>query len=296
MSETAASTAHPTPASTAPAGVTGRGLLRRVLKNSRTSISGVFFLFLIAAVLVGPALHPIGFSDQVGVPLTQEGLLGTDDFGRDVFARLLIATRTSLLVAVGAVVIALLFGVGLGLLAGFLGGWTSTIVMRGSDILMSFPAVILAIATVAILGPDLVNVALVIGVIYVPRFTRVVYAQAVAIRSAQYVDAERVNGTPTPRIIVGTVLPNVMSTVIVQASLSLSFAIQVEAGLSFLGLGAQPPLASLGTMIASGRDFLEVQATLLIYPSLILIAIVLAVNVLGDGLRDVLDPRRAFAR
>jgi len=283
-------------AQTEQAGSVSRGILRRLVKNPRTCISGIFFTIVVLAILIGPWLYPISYREQIGIPLSQDGLFGTDDFGRDVFARLIIATRTSMIVAVGAVLIALVAGVGLGLLAGFLGGWTSTIIMRGSDILLSFPAVILAIAAVAILGPDLINVVLVIGVLYVPRFTRVVYAQSVAIRSAQYVDAERVNGTPTTSIIFRTVLPNVMSTVIVQASLSLSFAIQVEAGLSFLGLGAQPPLASLGTMIASGRDFLEVQPTLLIYPSLLLIAIVLAVNVLGDGLRDVLDPRRAFAR
>ncbi|WP_181276252.1 ABC transporter permease [Brevibacterium oceani] len=277
-------------------GPVSRGIVRRLVKNPRTCISGAFFIIIVLVVLIGPLIYPITYREQVGIPLSQDGLLGTDDFGRDVLARLIIATRTSMLVAVGAVIIALLAGVGLGLLAGFLGGWTSTIIMRGSDILLSFPAVILAIAAVAILGPDLINVVLVIGVLYVPRFTRVVYAQSVAIRSAQYVDAERVNGTSTASIISRTVLPNVMSTVIVQASLSLSFAIQVEAGLSFLGLGAQPPLASLGTMISSGRDFLEVQPTMLIYPSLLLIAIVLAVNVLGDGLRDVLDPRRAFAR
>lgn len=277
-------------------GPVSRGIVRRLVKNPRTCISGAFFIIIVLVVLIGPLIYPITYREQVGIPLSQDGILGTDDFGRDVLARLIIATRTSMLVAVGAVIIALLAGVGLGLLAGFLGGWISTIIMRGSDILLSFPAVILAIAAVAILGPDLINVVIVIGVLYVPRFTRVVYAQSVAIRSAQYVDAERVNGTSTASIITRTVLPNVMSTVIVQASLSLSFAIQVEAGLSFLGLGAQPPLASLGTMIASGRDFLEVQPTMLIYPSLLLIAIVLAVNVLGDGLRDVLDPRRAFAR
>jgi len=277
-------------------GSVSRGFRRRLIKNPRTLISGIFFLIIVIVIFIGPSLYPISYREQIGIPLSQDGLLGTDDFGRDVFVRLIIATRTSMIVAVGAVLIALVAGVGLGLLAGFLGGWTSTIIMRGSDVLLSFPAVILAIAAVAILGPDLVNVVLVIGVLYVPRFTRVVYAQSEAIRSAQYVDAERVNGTSTGSIIFRTVLPNVMSTVIVQASLSLSFAIQVEAGLSFLGLGAQPPLASLGTMIASGRDFLEVQPTLLIYPSLLLIAIVLAVNVLGDGLRDVLDPRRAFAR
>lgn len=277
-------------------GPVSRGIVRRLVKNPRTCVSGAFFIIIVLVVLIGPLIYPITYREQVGIPLSQDGLLGTDDFGRDVLARLIIATRTSMLVAVGAVIIALLAGVGLGLLAGFLGGWTSTIIMRGSDILLSFPAVILAIAAVAILGPDLINVVIVIGILYVPRFTRVVYAQSVAIRSAQYVDAERVNGTSTASIISRTVLPNVMSTVIVQASLSLSFAIQVEAGMSFLGLGAQPPLASLGTMISSGRDFLEVQPTMLIYPSLLLIAIVLAVNVLGDGLRDVLDPRRAFAR
>lgn len=271
-----------------------RGLVKRLLRNPRTSIAGAVFIGILLVALLGPLLNPVDYRAQVGIPLTSEGLLGTDDFGRDVFARLLVATRTSILVALSAVVIAMIFGVTLGLLAGFLGGWVSTLIMRGSDILLSFPAIILAIAVVAILGPDLINVVIVIGVLYVPQFTRVVYAQAAAIRKAQFVDAERVNGTRTASIIAFTVLPNVLSPIIVQGSLSTSFAVQVEAGLSFLGLGAQPPLASLGTLIASGRDFLEVQPSLLLYPSAVLVAIVLAVNVLGDGLRDVLDPRRAF--
>lgn len=270
-----------------------RALFARLLKNPRTVISGAILVGIFLISLVGPYVYPIDYRAQIGIPLTSEGLLGADDFGRDVFARVLIATRTSLLVALGAVALAIVVGVFLGLLAGFLGGATAVVVMRGCDILLSFPAVILAIATVAILGPDLINVVLVIGVLYIPRFARVIYAQVVSLREAQFIDAERVNGTTTRSIIFKSVLPNVLSTVIVQASLSLSFAVQVEAGLSFLGLGAQPPLASLGTMIASGRDFLEVQPTLLIYPSIVLVAIVLAVNLLGDGLRDVLDPRRA---
>src|SRR5699024_6173259 len=178
-------------------GSVSRGFRRRLIKNPRTLISGIFFLIIVIVIFIGPSLYPISYREQIGIPLSQDGLLGTDDFGRDVFVRLIIATRTSMIVAVGAVLIALVAGVGLGLLAGFLGGWTSTIIMRGSDVLLSFPAVILAIAAVAILGPDLVNVVLVIGVLYVPRFTRVVYAQSEAIRSAQYVDAERVNGTST---------------------------------------------------------------------------------------------------
>ncbi len=277
-----------------PKGPSKRGLVKRLLSNPRTSIAGVVFIGLILIALIGPMLNPIDYRAQVGIPLTNEGLLGTDDFGRDVFARLLVATRTSVLVALSAVLIAMIIGVTLGLIAGFIGGLPSTIIMRGSDILLSFPAIILAIAVVAILGPDLINVVIVIGVLYVPQFTRVVYAQAASIRQAQFVDAERVNGTRTINIIAFTVLPNVLSPIIVQGSLSTSFAVQVEAGLSFLGLGAQPPLASLGTLIASGRDFLEVQPSLLLYPAAVLVAIVLTVNVLGDGLRDVLDPRRSF--
>lgn len=271
-----------------------RTLAKRLLRNPRTMFAGVTLVVVLVLAVLGPYLYPIDYRAQVGVPLSNEGLLGTDDFGRDVFARLLVATRTSLLVSLSAVAIALSLGVGLGLLAGFLGGWVATLVMRGADVLLSFPAIILAIAVVAILGPDLVNVAIVIGILYVPQFTRVVYAQTSSIRNAQFVDAERVNGSKTYSILFFTVLPNVLSPIIVQGSLTTSFAIQVEAGLSFLGLGAQPPLSSLGTLIASGRDFLEVQPTLLLYPAAVLVLIVLAVNIVGDGLRDVLDPKRSF--
>ncbi len=269
-----------------------RRLLARGLRNPRIAVAGGFLALAVLAVAMAPWIAPHDYREQVGYPLRSTGLLGTDDFGRDVFSRLIYGARTSLLVAGVAVLIAGVVGVGLGLVAGYLRGWVATVVMRGIDILLSFPPVVLAIAAVAILGPELRNVVIVIGILYVPRFTRIVYTQVLSLRDAEYVQAARVMGASTGRTMVRTVLPNVTAPVIVQASLSLSFAVQIEAGLSFLGLGAQPPLPSLGTMVGAGRDFLEVQPSLLIYPSLVIIALVLALNVLGDGLRDLLDPRR----
>ncbi|MEV6153527.1 ABC transporter permease [Nonomuraea sp. NPDC052129] len=266
--------------------------LRRLLANRRTSVAGAFLLLVALVAVFAPFLAPYDYRDIVGKPLTSGSALGIDDFGRDVLSRLLIGLRVSLGVALSAVLVAAVIGVALGLVAGYVGRWVSTIIMRGIDVLLSFPPIVLAIAVVAILGPALVNVVLVIGVLYIPRFTRIVYTQVLSIRNLEYVEASKIMGAKPAGILVGTILPNVAAPIIVQLSLSVSFAIQMEAGLSFLGLGAQPPLPSLGTMVGSGRDFLEVQPTLLIYPSVLIILVVLALNVFGDGLRDLLDPRR----
>ncbi|MGH3661804.1 MAG: ABC transporter permease [Micromonosporaceae bacterium] len=283
----------PTPAAPATVGgPTGKQFIQRLLANRRTAIAGGFLLAVVAVAVLAPLLAPHDYRDSVGKPLSAGGLLGIDDFGRDVFSRLLIGLRTSLLVALSAVVVAGVLGVALGLVAGYVGRWASAIVMRGVDVLLSFPPIVLAIAVVAILGPALTNVVLVIGVLYIPRFTRIVYSQVLAMRNLEYVEAAKLMGASHSHILTRTILPNVAAPIIVQLSLSVSFAIQMEAGLSFLGLGAQPPLPSLGTMVGSGRDFLEVQPTLLIYPSVLIILVVLALNVLGDGMRDVLDPRR----
>jgi peptide/nickel transport system permease protein len=270
----------------------GQRLRRRVLGNRRIMVAGGFLVVVVLAAVLAPVIAPHDFRDPIGVPLGSGGLLGTDDFGRDVFSRLLIGLRTSLTVALVAVLLAAAIGVTLGLVAGYAAGALGTLIMRLIDILLSFPPIVLAIAGVAILGPELVNVVLVIGVLYIPRFTRIVYGQVLAIRGVEYVEAEKIAGASAPRILLGTVLPNVAAPIIVQFSLSVSFAMQLEAGLSFLGLGAQPPLPSLGTMVGTGRDFLESSPTLLIYPSLVIVAVVLALNVFGDGLRDLLDPRR----
>ncbi|AKH83634.1 diguanylate cyclase [Streptomyces sp. CNQ-509] len=286
-------TAPPPPTAATPPRRGGRHLLRSLAANRRTSIAGGFLLLVFAAALLAPVIAPHDYRDIAGTPLTQGGMLGIDDYGRDVFSRLLIGLRTSLAVALSAVLIAGAIGTTLGLVAGYGGRWASSIIMRGIDILLSFPPIVLAIAVVAAMGPELVNVVMVIGVLYIPRFTRIVYSQVLAIRSVEYVEAAEIMGTGRSTILLRTILPNVAAPVIVQLSLSVSFAIQMEAGLSFLGLGAQPPLPSLGTMVGAGRDFLEVQPTLLIYPSVLIILIVLALNVFGDGLRDLLDPRRS---
>ncbi|MFF0726101.1 ABC transporter permease [Streptomyces sp. NPDC004134] len=286
-------TAAPPPTAATPPRRGGRHLLRSLAANRRTSIAGGFLLLVCAAALLAPLIAPHDYRDIAGTPLTQGGVLGIDDYGRDVLSRLLIGLRTSLAVALSAVLIAGAIGTTLGLVAGYGGRWASSVIMRGIDILLSFPPIVLAIAVVAAMGPELVNVVMVIGVLYIPRFTRIVYSQVLAIRSVEYVEAAEIMGTGRSTILLRTILPNVAAPVIVQLSLSVSFAIQMEAGLSFLGLGAQPPLPSLGTMVGAGRDFLEVQPTLLIYPSVLIILIVLALNVFGDGLRDLLDPRRS---
>ena len=270
--------------------------VRRLLANRRTLLAGVFLVIIALTAIFAPVIAPHDYRDIVGKPLTSAGVLGVDDFGRDVLSRLLIGMRTSLLVAVASVAVAAVLGVGLGLIAGYSGRFTSGVIMRGIDILLSFPPIVLAIAVVAILGPSVVNVVLVIGVLYIPRFTRIVESQVLSLRHTEYVEAAQVMGASRASILIKTILPNVMAPIIVQLTLSVSFAIQMEAGLSFLGLGAQPPLPSLGTMVASGRDFLEVQPMLLVYPAILIILIVLALNVFGDGLRDLLDPRRRGTR
>ncbi len=262
-----------------------------MLSNRRVVIPGGLLLLVVLLAVLSPYISPADYRDQVGFPLEPSGLLGTDDFGRDVFSRLLVGMRTSLLVSVLSVAIAAVAGVVLGLIAGYFGGVPAVLVMRGIDVLLSFPPIILAIAAVAILGPELRNVIFIVGILYIPRFTRVVYAQVLSLKQADFVQASYGMGASASYIMFRSLLPNVTAPIIVQVTLSLSFAIQIEAGLSFLGLGAQPPLPSLGTMVGAGRDYLEVQPSLLIYPAVAIIVIVLCLNILGDGLRDVLDPR-----
>lgn len=272
--------------------VVRKGVFRRAVANRRIAWAGGFLALIALVAMFAPLLIPHDYRDMIGRPLTSEGLMGTDDFGRDVFSRLLIGLRTSLTVAVLAVLVAGVVGVTLGLVAGYGRRWLSTLIMRGIDVLLSFPPIVLAIAVVAILGADPINVILVIGVLYIPRFTRIVFNQVLTLRNLEYVEAAEIMGTRQSSILFRTILPNVSAPIIVQLSLSISFAIQLEAGLSFLGLGAQPPLPSLGTMVATGRDFLEVSPSLLIYPSVLIVLVVLALNVFGDGLRDLVDPRK----
>ncbi|MDQ3411268.1 MAG: ABC transporter permease, partial [Chloroflexota bacterium] len=234
---------------------------------------------------------PTTLTDMPLLPPSSQYLLGTDDFGRDALSRLLYAGQISLGVSIASVLIATVIGVWLGLLAGYYRGWGETIIMRAMDLLLSFPTIVLAIAIVSALGISLQNVIIVIAIVYIPRFVRVVFGATLAVRQSEYVQSARVIGAGDGRILRTAILPNVAAPILVQTSLSLGFAILVETGLSFLGLGAQPPTPSWGNMVSAARNVMELNPWLLIAPSAAIGITILALNTLGDGLRDALDPR-----
>lgn len=270
-----------------------------MLRRPRILIPLVFLAALTIVSALAPIFAPQDPTDLVAAPLLSPGgdyLLGTDDFGRDVLSRLIYAGRVSLGVALGSVAIAVIAGVTLGLMAGYFRGIPEFLIMRSMDLLLSFPTIVLAIAMVAFLGPSIRNLIIIIGVIYVPRFVRIVFGATLVLGDSDFVHASRVIGSSDSRILRTAILPNVMAPIFVQISLSLGFAILVESGLSFLGLGAQPPTPSWGNMISQARPFMERYPHLLIFPSIVIGLTILMLNTLGDGLRDELDPRLRGSR
>jgi peptide/nickel transport system permease protein len=217
--------------------------------------------------------------------------LGTDDLGRDVFSRLLLGTRISLSVGFVAVGIELLIGVTLGLCAGFFGGKFDTVVMRLVDIMLSIPTIFLILAVLAFLGPNIYNVMAIIGLTSWPALTRLVRGECLSIREREYIQAAQIAGISTPRILFIHLLPNVVAPILVSATLGVAGAILTESALSFLGLGVQPPTPSWGNILGIGRDYLHIAWWLSVFPTLAILFTVLAFNLLGEGLRDVLDPR-----
>lgn len=220
-----------------------------------------------------------------------EFLLGTDKLGRDVLSRIIHGYRSSLGIAFSAVFVALLMGGGLGIWAGYKGGWTDRLVMRMADVLFAFPIILLAIGVIAILGTNTFSTVVAIAVVYSPIFARLMRAPTLVLRSSDYVHAARSFGSGDLRIIWRHIMPNLMSVILVQASLSLSTAILLEASLSFLGIGAQPPSPSLGRMLSEGRDYMFMAPWASLFSGLAILLASLGFNLLGDGLRDRLDPR-----
>lgn len=217
--------------------------------------------------------------------------LGTDAVGRDILSRIIYGSRFSLLIGAVVVVLSLSLGVVLGLIAGFARGWVETLIMRLMDIVLALPSLLLAIVIVAILGPGLVNAMIAVAVTYLPQFTRLARASVITELSKEYVIASRVAGAGTARLMFKTVLPNCWAPLIVQATLGFSNAILDAAALGFLGLGAQPPTPEWGTMLADAREFVLRAWWVVTFPGLAILITVLAFNLMGDGLRDALDPK-----
>lgn len=261
--------------------------------------AGGFGALLVLACALGAVFAPyltqydaitLNPADRLQGP-SAEHLLGTDQYGRDTFTRILYGGRSSLSVAGAAVAFALLVGGALGVLAGYRGGWPDMLIMRVCDVLLSFPAVLLAIALIAFLGGGFINLVLAIGLTYVGPFARVARAAVLTVREELFVEASRALGSRDWRVVLIAVLPTAAAPLIVEVTLRLAYGILAEASLSFLGLGTQPPTPSWGLMVADGRRFLQLAPWATVAPGLAIMVVVLGFNLLGDGLRDALDPR-----
>ncbi|MEM7132706.1 MAG: ABC transporter permease [Chloroflexota bacterium] len=268
----------------------------RRFTHNRIAMAGlVIVLLLLVMALFAPVLAPmdpaIQTLDDKRTPPNATYLLGADEFGRDILSRVIYGARIALFVAIVAVALAMVLGVLVGLVAGFAGGWTDTILMRIVDIMLSFPYLLLAIAIVATLGTGVQNTTLAVGIWATPSFARITRGQVLSINGREYITAAQSVGVPNIRMIWRHILPNAIPPVIVFATLYMANAILLEAALSFLGLGVQPPQPSWGLMVASGRDFLRVAPHVATIPGVAIMLAVLGFNLLGDGLRDALDPR-----
>jgi peptide/nickel transport system permease protein/dipeptide transport system permease protein len=275
--------------------------IEKLFKN-KTGLAGLIIITLFAAAAVfAPVISPHdpvenALYDQLKPPVWEEGgasknLLGTDDLGRDILSRLIYGARVSLTLGVVSVGLALTLGTLLGALAGYYKGWLDNLIMRFMDIILAFPHILLAIVIVAYLGPGLRNAMMAIGIINIPRFARIVRASVMDEFGKDYVTAARAVGAKDGRVIFNAILPNCLAPMIVQASLGFGAAILDAAGLSFLGLGAQPPIPEWGAMIAEGRAMILRAWWVMTFPGIAILLGVLGFNLLGDGLRDALDPR-----
>jgi peptide/nickel transport system permease protein len=269
---------------------------RLLLGNPVTVVSATVLMVIVGVAITADWIAPYGVND-VDVPSALQPpsgahWFGTDELGRDVFSRVLVATQASMRVAVVSVAFAVGVGVTIGVVSGYRGGWLDTVFMRVVDVMFAFPVLLLALAVVAILGPGVTTTILAIGIVYTPIFARVARASTMSVRVEPFVSVSRSMGTGHLYILGRHILPNIAGPLSVQTSLSLAFAILSEAALSFLGLGIQPPQPSLGRMIFDSQGFVTLAWWMAVFPGAAIVVAVLAFNLLGDGLRDVLDPKQ----
>jgi peptide/nickel transport system permease protein len=268
----------------------------RAFNTNKTSWIGLLvFLLVIALAIAAPALAPYDPNDQNILeklrPPSAEHWLGTDSFGRDTLSRILYGARISLVIGIASTVLALLLGSAIGMFAGWRGGRADTVIMQTMDVLLAFPSLILGLILVAMLGPSMHNIIIAIALTSIPPFARIARAPTIAIKEREFVMAGRALGYSDTRIVAGHILPNILPEILVMASLWLANAIRTEASLAFVGLGVKPPTATWGGMIREGFENILDSYTLALVPSIAILIVIFALNLLGDGLRDAIDPR-----
>jgi peptide/nickel transport system permease protein len=269
--------------------------MRRAARNPSTLAGSLIVLALVLAAMLAPVIAPQDpmaqdLSARLSPPSAAHWL-GTDQLGRDLYSRLLYGAQPTLMIVVLVVALSAPFGVAIGLLAGYFGGWVEVVLMRITDIVMAFPRLILALALVAVLQPGLINAVIAIAITAWPPYARLARAETLALRQSDFVEAARGLGMPSRMIITGQILPHCLSSAAIRATLDMAGIILTAAGLGFLGLGAQPPMAEWGAMIAAGRDHIFDAWWVAAVPGVAIVLVSLGFNLLGDGLRDVLDPK-----
>lgn len=268
---------------------------KRLLKNKAAVVGGIIILFFVFVALVGPLLVKTDPLHQDVMnklqPPSKEHWFGTDNFGRDIFSRIIHGAWLTLKVGILSVAVGGVVGVVIGILAGYFGGWFDTISMRIMDVLLAFPGILLALAIVSVLGGSLRNVILAVGIFSVPAFARIVRGSTLQVKKLEYIDAVKALGASDIRIIFRHILPNIMSPIIVQATMRIATAILTASGLAFLSLGAPPPTPEWGAMLNDGRAYMHNAGHMVLIPGVMIVIVVLAFNIFGDGLRDALDPK-----
>jgi peptide/nickel transport system permease protein len=273
----------------------GNRVLRRFLKKRSALVAGGFVLFFVIVALAAPLVAPYDPLKTNFLAIRQSPswahLLGTDEVGRDLLSRLIWGARASLFAGIIPVCIALAISIPFGLLSGFAGGWTDALIMRFTDAMLSIPFLVIAIALSAVLGPSLGNAMIAIGIAALPLFLRLARGAVLAVRNEDYIEAARAGGASSLRIAFRHILPNIVPPMLIQASLTMASAIIAEASLSFLGLGQRPPAPSWGIMLNEAQRYLTSAPLMAVWPGLAIFCVVISINLLGDALRDALDPK-----